>query len=258
MAKKDPRHAEGFYFYFEHIKLLVLDRKSHALVTVESNLQTSQYKRMISMTPPIVVTIGGPLGAGKTTLCFALARRLNSLAMTLDDIVVAARAITTPESHPGLHLTNNTPAADYFTNSHPDKLISDAKIQQETIWPGMERVIRLRAKGTKTMVIDGWFLRPSQIAGLGLDNVLPFWLNVDPVVLEARERELSAELGESTDHEKMLQNFLKRSFWHNDLICREAKKFGQTVLYQNGDSSVDDLCEIALERIAAHSQFTGS
>ena len=207
------------------------------------------------MTQPIIVMIGGPPGAGKTSLCFALARRLNSLAMTLDDTVVAARAITTPESHPGLHLTNNTTVADYFTYSHPDKLISDAKIRQETIWPAMERVIRLRAKGNKTMVIDGWFLRPSQISALNLENVIPFWLNVDPAVLEARERELSKELGDSQDHEKMLQNFLKRSFWHNDLICREAKKFGQTVLYQNGDTSVDDLCEIALERLAAQSHL---
>ena len=42
-----------------------------------------------------VILIGGPPGAGKTTLGRAVAARLGVVSLTIDDLFLAAKAITT-------------------------------------------------------------------------------------------------------------------------------------------------------------------
>jgi 2-phosphoglycerate kinase len=201
------------------------------------------------MAIPTVVLIGGTSGAGKTTLGRALAAKLDAVSLTCDDLALALRAITTPESHPGLHLMNIPNAADYFTFSSVEKLIADASAQQKAVWPAIERVIRVRAKQKTRIVIDGWFLRPSEVATLGIENLTSFWINVDRNILEERERVLTKDLGQSSEPERMLQTFLGRSYWHNDLIRRQAEREGLTVLRQDGNVSVEEMCSTVINEL---------
>ncbi|HIF73207.1 MAG TPA: hypothetical protein EYQ61_11720 [Dehalococcoidia bacterium] len=87
------------------------------------------------MATPAVGLIGGAPGAGKTTLGRALGSRLEGISHTIDDLAVAAKAITTPETHPGLHVMTRAVtgmnSVDYFTASSVDKLIADATLQHE-------------------------------------------------------------------------------------------------------------------------------
>ena len=78
-----------------------------------------------------VFLIGGAPVAGKTTLGSSLARQLGIGSLTINDLKTAALAITTSESHPKLHAMSGAPAADYFTNSTVDQLITDATAQHE-------------------------------------------------------------------------------------------------------------------------------
>ncbi len=57
-----------------------------------------------------VFLIGGAPGAGKTTLGSALAARLGITSLSIDDLKTAALAITTPETHPKLHVMRKEPA----------------------------------------------------------------------------------------------------------------------------------------------------
>lgn len=102
-----------------------------------------------------VFLIGGAPGAGKTTLGSALAARLGFTSLSIDDLLTAAQAVTTPESHPRLHFMRNKPYLEYFTNSSVEQLKADATLQHEAAWPLVKRVIRKHARGGSAIVIDG-------------------------------------------------------------------------------------------------------
>jgi 2-phosphoglycerate kinase len=198
---------------------------------------------------PTVFLIGGAPGAGKTTLGRALAYRLDATSLTADDLLTAAKAVTTPRSHPGLHIMAAVNSIEYFTTSSVDQLAADATVQHEAIWPAIEEVIRRRAASGPPIVIDGWFLQPKKVAELNLDGVISFWLVADPAVLQERERRNVGFFGRSANPEQMLQNFLERSFWYNDLIRRQATELGLHILHQDGHASVDALCAMAMKHV---------
>jgi 2-phosphoglycerate kinase len=199
----------------------------------------------------LTVLIGGAPGAGKSALGRALAARLSATSLTADDIVTAAKAVTTPHSHPGLHVMSKAPATEYFTNTSPAQLVADADAQHEALWPAIEAVIRTHVARGPRIVIDGWSLRPEKVARLDSGCARSLWLVVAPAVLEERERRNVDFFGRSPDPERMLRNFLGRSLWYNDLIRRQAIDLGLPILEQDGIASVDSLCDqsLALQRL---------
>ena len=192
-----------------------------------------------------VFLIGGAPGAGKTTLGTALAARLGISSLTIDDLKTAALAITTPETHPELHIMRKVPSLEYFTNSTLEQLKADATAQHEAVWPMVEQVVRKHAAWGSPIVIDGWYIRPNWVAQLKLDNAWPGWIVASPEVLEKREKDV-AWYQNSTDPERMLKNFLARSLWYNDLIKEQATELKMSILPQTGGTSVDELISMVL------------
>ena len=193
------------------------------------------------MNKPKVILIGGCPGAGKTTLGRALAARLDYASLTVDDLLNATQAMTTPESHPGLHVMNQPNYTEYFTHAPVEQLIADAKLQHEALWPAVERTIRNHATWGTPIVIDGWHLLPERTLALDLDNVSAHWIVIDRDTLEERERRNTEFLGGSDNPEQMLQRFLARSLWYNEYIEAQANS-SVSVLRQDGARTVTDLC----------------
>ena len=194
-----------------------------------------------------VFLIGGAPGSGKTTLGSALAARLGITSLSVDDLMYAAQGVTTPETHPGLHVMRKVPSLEYFTNSTVDQLKADATLQHEATWPLVEQVVRYHATWGPAIVIDGWYLRPSTVALLKLDNVWSGWIVASDAVLEERERKNVGWFQDSPNPERMLENFLARSLWYNDLIKQQATELKMNILPQAGETSVDELCKMVLE-----------
>jgi 2-phosphoglycerate kinase len=193
---------------------------------------------------PVVFLIGGTPGAGKSTLANALASRLGLLSLSIDDLVTAAVAITTPESHPGLHSMRHKPYAEYFTNSTVERLKEDATARHEATWPMVAAVIKKHARWGPSIVIDGWHMRPQWVAELNLDNVRSAWIVAAPDVLREREQQNTDFWQVSPEPERMYHNFLGRSLWYNTLIEEQAQQYKMTILYQGGTKSVEDFCQI--------------
>lgn len=198
-----------------------------------------------------VFLIGGPPGAGKTTLGSALAARLGVTSLTVDDLVTAVIAVTTPKTHPGLHVMRKGPHTDYYTNSSVEQLKADATLRHEATWPMIKKIIMKYTALKRSIVIDGWHIRPSWVKQLNLDHVWSGWIVISPDVLERRERQMGAGfLKGSSNPEKMFRNFMARSLWYNNLIKEEAMALKMNVLPQDGRKSVNELIEMILEKRA--------
>jgi len=200
------------------------------------------------MIAPKVILIGGCPGAGKTTLGRALASQLDYASLTIDDLFNAARAVTTKESHPGLHQMNMPTYSEYFTHTPVETLIADAAIQHQAIWPAVESTIRNHASWGVPIVIDGWHLRPEWVRALNLESVSAHWLVVDPEVLERRERANLDFVSHSDNPQQMLDRFLSRSLWYNEFIAEQAGQTGDQILRQDGTRSVSQLCVQVMKR----------
>ena len=196
-----------------------------------------------------VLLIGGPPGAGKTTLGRAIAAAMGFASLTVDDLAVAARAVTSAETHPALHPMAGVGHTIYFTQGPPEKLIADSVALQNALWPAVERVVRAHATVKDSIVIDWWLLAPELVARLNDAKVASIWLHIAPDVLEERERANTEFLDGSADPERMLANFMRRSLWRNDLVASQARRLGLPVLHQDGRASVADLTSAAIERL---------
>ncbi|HKY53122.1 MAG TPA: hypothetical protein VJM08_02400 [Anaerolineales bacterium] len=197
-----------------------------------------------------VFLIGGAPGVGKTTLGRALAAKLGSASVSIDDLMMVAQAVTTPETHPGLHIMNKMPHVEYFTNSSVDQLQADANMQHEAAWPFVKSLILKHATWDPSpIVIDGWHLRPGKVAELNLPNIWSGWIVISPSVLVERERKNLQWFQGSSSPERMLENFQARSLWYNDLIKEEASQLHMNILPQEGDTSIDELCNMILKTI---------
>lgn len=198
---------------------------------------------------PRVFLIGGPPGAGKTTLGCALAARIGGSSVTVDDLMTVAKTATTPESHPDLYLFRGLTHQEYFTNTSVERIQLDAERQHAAVWPFVRNLITKHFDWTTTpIVIDGWHLRPWRVAELDEDAIDANWIYIAPSALEKRERRNIDFLQGSTAPERMFQNFLARSLWFNELARREAEAQGMGVLDQPGETSVDDLCDQVLAK----------
>lgn len=195
-----------------------------------------------------VLLIGGPPGAGKTTLGRALAAATGMTSVTGDVLVTAIRAVTGPESHPAFFaaLEGHT---RYFTDSAPESLVTDAEELEAAMGPVVERVVRSHLMKGDSMVLDWWLLSPQHVAELGHRAVKSVWLWIDPDVLEDRERLNTEFLEGSTDPDRMLANFMHRSLWRNDHVRAEAERLGLPVIEQRGGASVEELVARSLEAV---------
>lgn len=197
-----------------------------------------------------VLLIGGPPGAGKTTLARSIGASLGFLSTTVDDLVATARMLTDSRSHPALHPMRGVGHLEYFTSSSRDRLIADAVALQDLMWPALQGVIQRHVAEKYPIVMDWWLFDPDRVATETDRAVRSVWLHVDPNALDRRERSVTDFRSGSINPERMHDNFMHRSLWRNQMIFERATALGLPVLHQPGDKSVTNLTEEALQLVA--------
>lgn len=205
----------------------------------------SNYRRGM---PPLVHLIGGPPGGGKTTLAWAVAGALGVPSLTIDDIRTSLLGVTTPDSHPDLHVIGLPDPWSYFTQTDPPTQLEHAIAQQQAMWPAIEKLIRKRLATDAPIVIDGWHLMPDLLHESDLGDVECVFLDVDRDVLIDREMGVWDFYAASDRPDVMFANFVGRSLLWNEEIARTARSHGYRVLHQDGSKSVAVLADEALSR----------
>lgn len=196
-----------------------------------------------------VLLIGGPPGAGKTTLARVVAARLGFLSTTVDDLVTAVRLVTDARSQPDLHRTGGVGSLEYFTTGPPERLVRDALALEQAMWPILRHVIQRHEDDIGPIVMDWWLFDPDLVDGMSSRAIVSVWLHIDPASLDRRERSLTGFRSGSIDPARMHANFMHRSLWRNELIRERATALGLNLIHQPGERTVDDLADEALRLI---------
>ena len=109
-----------------------------------------------------VLLIGGPSGAGKTSVSYPLARRFGVALTEVDDLHLTAMALTTPEQQPVLHYWFTHPEA---VELPPEKILELLIDVCRVLQPAVKAVIANHLETGMPVVLEGDYILPEILAG---------------------------------------------------------------------------------------------
>lgn len=112
----------------------------------------------------IVTVVSGASGVGKSRVAVPLALRYGVTVTEADDIVTALRALTTPEQARELHFWDTHPEAHTW---EPERIALQHIALCEALTPGLRAVIADHVDFDAPLVIEGDYLLPDLVTGLG-------------------------------------------------------------------------------------------
>jgi 2-phosphoglycerate kinase len=195
-----------------------------------------------------VLIIGGSSGVGKTLIAQRLAKQAGSLVLPGDDIRLAVQEITTPITHPDIHIFSQSPNFREW----PAEVIRDGLIKvARALTPAFEIIVKhhCKARGEGKIVLEGDILLPgfvkSMQAEISKDAVRGIFLyEKDERVL--LNNTLTRSRGIEQFPLEQQQNMGRMSWLYGEWLREEAEGYGLPVITTQ---PFDNLAERILSKI---------
>lgn len=114
-----------------------------------------------------VLLLGGPSGAGKTSVSYRLAQHFRAGLVEIDDLQAALQEMTTPEQMPLLHIWRTRPQI----HAQSAELIFDQILAiAEVMTPALEAVIEKHLTTKRPLILDGDLIVPSLLTQPGFGS----------------------------------------------------------------------------------------
>ncbi|MEO8608575.1 MAG: AAA family ATPase [Chloroflexota bacterium] len=108
-----------------------------------------------------VLLLGGPSGAGKTSVSYRLAQHFGAGLLEIDDFQAVLQEMTTPQQQPLLHIWATRPEI----HAQSAELIFDQILAiADVITPALEAVIAKHLRSHRPVILDGDLILPSLLA----------------------------------------------------------------------------------------------
>jgi len=186
---------------------------------------------------------------GKTSVAHLLAAHLGHACICVDDLRIAASAVTEKQTHPGLHVMTGVDYRQYYVESSLEQLIHDAELQHRSMWPAIRGVIEAHLSWARPAIIEGWGFFPKDVRELTERQARAFWLVADREVLENRLRAQDTFWSSASNPDLMFAQYLARSLWIDQYIRQEAKSHGSRLVDVCADLSAIDIANRCLELV---------
>ena len=188
-----------------------------------------------------VILIGGSPMSGKTTLAIKLAAKYEYGCISTDDIGEIIGTVS--EVNP----MKDFDYREYYVSKSIEDLINDISLYHRRLWPSIKHLIEIHSAWSTPIIIEGWALYPKLVESIKNDSLRTIWLVPDEDVLEQRLISHNDFYRGSSDEKEMITNYLRRSFWHNETISKEANELNQDFIRVTKDLPEDRLVEKAIE-----------
>ncbi|MCK4627671.1 MAG: hypothetical protein KAT56_01640 [Sedimentisphaerales bacterium] len=198
------------------------------------------------MEKPTVILIGGAPLVGTAEVARKIAARWEYSCLSTDDLIQAVRAVTTSQSHPQFHLLQRKDHRQYFITNTVNRLATDLRYQNESVWPTIKKVIEHHIEEDTGIVIEGWALLPDRIAKLELPRVSSLWLMADEAFFQRQVQREQAffEMGPMED--VFARKFAARSATINDSIRKAADVHNLPIVQINQEDTIENITDRCL------------
>ncbi|MCL2462925.1 MAG: hypothetical protein FWF44_09690 [Defluviitaleaceae bacterium] len=188
--------------------------------------------------PPKVILIGGSPMTGKSTLAAALSAKLGWQYVSTDDIGEIIQTAL------GIDPMRGVNYLDYYANTDKSALVEDILAYHLRIQPAVSRLTEINSAWGGPLIIEGWALYPEYVKNIGQKKARALWLVAEGDLLERRLRDNPGFYESAGEPEKVIENYLYRSEWHNGLILKQCEETKAQFIKVNGSEAEEKLLEI--------------
>lgn len=174
---------------------------------------------------------------GKSTVAKIIASKLEWPCISTDDIGEVLQTVTDINPMKGQDYT------DYYINTDKEKLIEDIIKYHAQIESAIKKLIDIHSTWGNPIIIEGWALYPDILDDLDTEEVKSVWLIANKQLLESRLQSNTSFYKDTENPEKMLENYLYRSLWHNDFLLEQCKLKNQIYILIDGNESPSELAK---------------
>jgi len=185
-----------------------------------------------------IILIGGSPMIGKTSLAIKIASQLEYCCISTDDIGEAVRALIKKKD---INPMKGFDCREYYIKKTIKKLIDETFIQHLSMEKSIMSVIRAHHEWGPPVVIEGWNLYPEFMSRYKKQDIISFYLVANKKLFRSRILNNKSFCNGASNEEKMIENYLARTEWHNTIIQKQAEDFNENIIYVNENDSTDDL-----------------
>ena len=171
---------------------------------------------------------------GKSTISVLLAARLLYPCISADDIGEILQTVS------DINPMKDTFYLDYYANTDKDRLIEDIVAYHKHLETPIRRLIEIHSSWGSPLIIEGWALYPNMIAEIKSDNIFSVWLIAENDLLKQRMIQ-SNFYQDANNPEKVIDNYLYRSEWHNKIIWKQCRDANQKFLMIGENTEPDEI-----------------
>lgn len=178
---------------------------------------------LVPARPWQVLLLGGPSGAGKTSVSYRLAHHYGVGITEVDDFQVLLERMTTPEQQPAIHFWGTHPAPETLA---AEEVMAQGLAIGAAMAPGLEAVIANHLESDAPVVLEGDFILPALAAQASFAGELNGGRVRGVFLVEEDEQQLIANYMRREPQRGPQATRARVSWLYGQWLLREAGRLG--------------------------------
>jgi len=184
-----------------------------------------------------VILVGGSPRVGKSTVGALLSAKLGFPCLSTDDIGEVLQTVCDINPMRGYEYP------EYYARREKQQLIDDIAAYHRKLEPAIARLVEIHSSWGDPLILEGWALYPELVRRLENDQVFSVWLIAQEGLLAQRVRTSTSFYALAKEPEKVIENYLHRSLWHNQKLLAQCKAQNRNYILVGENTAAEETAE---------------